>query len=78
MASKLQKWGNSIGLRIPRTIIKQANLHLNAEVDIRCKDKCIIILPQKKSLKLKSLLSQINKDNLHAEETYLREGREIW
>ena len=78
MSSKLQKWGNSIGLRIPQAIIKQANLHLNSEVEISCKNKRIVILPQKKELKLKQLLSQITKDNLHSEETSLREGKEIW
>lgn len=78
MASKLQKWGNSIGIRIPQVIIEQANLRLNSEVEISCKNKCIVILPRKKNVQLKHLLSQITKDNLHSEEVYSRKGKEVW
>ena len=48
MESKLRKWGNSVGVRIPQMIIKKADLRLNSEVEISCKNKCIIILPSKK------------------------------
>ena len=78
MASRLQKWGNSVGIRIPQVIIKEANLSLNSEVEISCKNKQIIILPRKKNLQLKNLLSNITEGNLHSEEVYLREGKEIW
>ena len=47
MSSKLQKWGNSIGLRIPQTLMKQANLHLHSEVNIQYKNNHIVITPCK-------------------------------
>ncbi len=78
MASKLQKWGNSVGVRIPKSIIEKANLDVNSEVEIEHKDGKIIIFPKKKSLQLKELLSQITKDNLHSEEDFLPEGKEVW
>ena len=42
MSSKLQKWGNSIGVRIPKSVIEQAKLELNSEVEIEHKDGKII------------------------------------
>lgn len=78
MASKLQKWGNSIGLRIPKSIIEKANLDVDSEVEIEHKDGKIIIFPLNKSLSLKDLLSQITEDNLHSEDDYAPEGNEVW
>lgn len=78
MATKLQKWGNSIGVRIPKSIIEQANLKVDSEVEIEHKDGKIIILPVNKSLALKDLVNQINDQNLHSEDDILPEGNEVW
>ncbi len=78
MGGKIQKWGNSAGVRIPKTIIEKANLSLNSEVEIECRNQKIIICSKKKTLQLKDLLSQINKDNIHKEDIYIKAGKEIW
>lgn len=41
---KLTKWGNSIGVRIPATIIKKAHLISGEELEINTDDKGRIIL----------------------------------
>ena len=78
MSAKIQKWGNSVGVRIPKTIMEKANLNINSEIEIECKNQKIIIFSKKKSIQLKDLLSQINKDNLHTEDSYIKTGKEIW
>ena len=78
MSSKIQKWGNSLAIRIPGTIIKKANLDINSELEVEYKNQKIIIFAKKKSIKLKGLLSQITKKNLHTEDNYAKKGKEIW
>ncbi|MCY4513389.1 MAG: AbrB/MazE/SpoVT family DNA-binding domain-containing protein [Bdellovibrionales bacterium] len=78
MSAKIQKWGNSAGIRIPKTIMKKANLNINSEIEIKYKNQKIIIFAKKKSLQLKDMLSQITKNNLHAEDSYMKSGKEIW
>lgn len=78
MSSKIQKWGNSAGIRIPKAVMEKANLSLNSEVEIECKNQKIIIFSQKEPLQLRDLLSQITKDNVHREDSSIRMGKEIW
>ncbi|MCZ0931756.1 MAG: AbrB/MazE/SpoVT family DNA-binding domain-containing protein [Oligoflexia bacterium] len=78
MSSKIQKWGNSLGVRIPKVIIEKANLSLNSKVEIECKNQKIIIFSQNKPILLKDLLSQATKDNLHIEDSYIKAGKEVW
>lgn len=78
MSAKIQKWGNSLGIRIPKSIIEKANLNENSEVEIENKDGAIIIFPRQKKLSLDNLLSQITKDNLHKESEDEVEGNEVW
>lgn len=78
MSAKIQKWGNSLGVRIPKSIIEKANLNENSEVEIENKDGAIIIFPRQKKLSLDTLLSQISKNNLHQESDDEVEGNEVW
>ena len=78
MTSKIQKWGNSIAVRIPKTIIEKASLSVNSEIEIEYKNQKIIIFSKKKPVQLKDLLSQITKDNLHTEDSDAKLGKEIW
>ena len=78
MSAKIHKWGNSVGVRIPKTIMEKANLSINSEIEIECKNQKIIICGKKKPIQLKDLLSQITKDNLHTEDSYMKAGKEIW
>jgi antitoxin MazE len=78
MSVKIQKWGNSLGVRIPKNIIEKVNLGENSDVEIESKNGAIIIFPAKKTYFLKDLLDQITKDNLHTEEEFEAEGKEVW
>ncbi|KUO69558.1 MAG: hypothetical protein APF77_18360 [Clostridia bacterium BRH_c25] len=49
--TKVQKWGNSQGVRIPRYILDQAKLNEGDTVEISVKDDKIIIFQPKRQLK---------------------------
>lgn len=78
MSAKIQKWGNSLGVRIPKAVIEKVNLTENSEVEIESKNGTIIIFPAKKKYSLETLLEQITKSNLHSEEDFKIEGNEVW
>jgi antitoxin MazE len=78
MSVKIQKWGNSLGVRIPKAVIDKVNLSENSEVEIESKNGAIVIFPSKKKYSLDSLLEQITKKNLHSDEDFKSEGNEVW
>ncbi len=78
MSVKIKKWGNSLGVRIPKAIIEKVNLNENSEVEIESKNGTIVIFPAKKEYSLDNLLDQITKNNLHTEDDFTVEGNEVW
>jgi antitoxin MazE len=61
MKVTIQKWGNSLGIRIPGTIAKELLLHPGTIVEITLEDKHISIYPPKTSLA--DMLSKITEEN---------------
>jgi antitoxin MazE len=80
MLAKVQKWGNSLALRIPKAFAVDAQLEDNSLVEISIiKGKIVITPVPGPSWTLEELLAGINKDNLHHEvETGFAVGSEIW
>lgn len=78
MSVKIQKWGNSLGVRIPKAVIEKVNLSENSEVEIESKNGTIVIFPAKVGYSLDALLERITKSNLHSEEEFKAEGNEVW
>ena len=80
MITKIQQWGNSLALRIPKAFAVEAKLHKGAVVDVSEEGGKIILTPVKKrKITLKSLLAGVTKDNIHGEvSTGKRVGKEIW
>ena len=79
MITKVQKWGNSLAVRIPRTIAKDTHLISGKSVDMAVHDGQIIIESRHRQYKLNELLSGITSRNRHAEiSTGDAAGREVW
>ncbi len=80
MQTKVQKWGNSLGLRIPKSFAEQAGVEAGSEVDLSVKNGELIIRPRRlPRYDLEDLLHGITAENTHAEvETGDRVGREVW
>lgn len=80
MEAKLQKWGNSDGIRIPSNILKVLNLKTNDIVDLNCEDdKIIITKPKKTKISLKKEFAKYNGENLAKDFSWDEsKGKEIW
>jgi antitoxin MazE len=80
MVTKIQKWGNSLGLRIPKSFAKEAGVEEGSAVDISIRDGNLVIKTIRPlKYELDELLSEIRKDNLHDEiSTGQPVGREAW
>jgi len=67
LETKVQKWGNSLGVRIPRSLASGARLRQGTPVDISASDDVIVIrLVERPKLRLSELLRRVKRSNLHA------------
>ena len=80
MEAKIQKWGNSLAVRIPKAFVKEAHVEYGSVVDLSLEDGKIVIDPKvQPEYSLKDLLKDVRKGNLHSEvSTGHAAGREIW
>jgi len=77
MQTVVQKWGNSLGIRIPSLYVKEFNLRNGNSVEITEENGKIVILPPKKYLE--DLLKMVTNENKHnAIETGASIGNEEW
>ena len=68
MEIRVQKWGNSLALRIPKLFASQIGLEPNSPVELSLRGTELVIVAVKPSaLKLDGLLAQVTEQNLHGE-----------
>lgn len=80
MKVSIQRWGNSLALRIPKAIAVESGLLDGASVDLKLIKGRIVLTPERvQPHNLHELLSQVTPENLHGEiETGRPIGRESW
>ena len=80
MKTRIQKWGNSLALRIPKSFATEAGLNQNGLVELALEDGKLTIEPiSQPSVRLDELLNGITSDNLHQEvDTGPATGNEVW
>ncbi len=82
MITKIQKWGNSQGLRFPKEILKKVHISIGDKVDISVKHDEIVIKPATQirgKYKLKDLVAKIPAKYKPREEDWGKPaGKEIW
>jgi antitoxin MazE len=64
MVTKIQKWGNSQGLRIARQVLEDAHISVGDDVEVTTKDGLIVIAPARHirgKRSLKELVSRMPK-----------------
>lgn len=67
MQTKVQKWGNSLGVRIPRGLAEEVGLGAGTEVSLTAKDGELVLRPSVPSqLRLADLLAGVTPENIHA------------
>lgn len=79
MVSSIQKWGNSLAVRIPKAFAEQARLEENSTVEISIDGERITLAPAQKPWHLDALLRKISDSNLHREADWgKKRGKEAW
>jgi antitoxin MazE len=82
MVTKIQKWGNSQGLRLARQVLEGASLSVGDDVDVVARDGVIVISPVRRvrgRQSLKELVSRIPKRYKQKETDWGRPaGKEVW
>ena len=82
MVTRVQRWGNSQGLRLGRQVLEEARISIGDDVDVSARDGVIVIAPVRRvrgRQSLKELVSRIS-ESYKSEEIDWGEpvGREVW
>ena len=68
MATSVQKWGNSLGIRIPKSVAEQVNLRTGTEVEFDTSGGVLTIRPKRRrKYTLAQLLSRAKRASPHGE-----------
>lgn len=80
MRARVQRWGNSLALRIPKSFAIETDLENGSEVELTIEDGRLVITPLAESpFSLDDLLAGITAENLHGEvDTGPSRGGEAW
>lgn len=82
MNTTIQKWGNSLAVRLPKEVVRSQVLHEGSRVQVATDNgRIVITLAPKEDEKvdLTSLLRDITADNVHGEQEWMApKGNEVW
>ena len=79
MKATIQKWGNSLAIRIPKNITNDIKVEEGSTINITVESGRIILSPARKEYSLTDLLKNITDENIHSEVTTGdHTGGEIW
>lgn len=80
MKAAIQRWGNSLAVRIPRAFAAETRIRDGSEVEFSLKGGALVIRPVRRTrLALDDLLKEIKPSNRHEEITTGDPvGREVW
>jgi antitoxin MazE len=79
METTVQKWGNSLALRLPKAIAMQAAIQEGSSVDLVATEEGILVKARRRpKYRLAELVSRVSVKNLHAETGWGKgRGREV-
>jgi len=79
MDAMVQKWGNSLALRIPSSLAKDVDLHQGSVVEVVVVQGKMVVKPKKvRRQSLGQLLKGVTRRNLHSAQDWGKaEGREV-
>jgi len=80
MQTRVQRWGNSLAVRIPKSFAEEVGLQDNSPVNLRLSQGKLVLEPSTpRAPSLEELLAGVRRSNLHAEfDTGPARGREAW
>jgi len=80
MRARVQRWGNSLALRIPSSFAAETLIEQGSEVELTLEEGRLVVTPvSAPSFSLDALLAEITPDKLHSESEWGRsQGAEAW
>jgi antitoxin MazE len=80
MRAQVQKWGNSLALRIPKAFAEETQVKRGSIVELTVEEGRLVVVPKRrKPVTLKRLLSGVTRQNVHGEtDSGAPIGREVW
>lgn len=82
MLTKVQKWGNSQGVRFPMKVLEEANIAIGDEVDVSIQEGRIVVTPSQRirnRYRLEDLVARMPEEYEPVEEDWgAPVGREVW
>lgn len=80
MITTIRKWGNSLGLRIPKNLAEDVQIKEGSSVQLSVRKGRLVVTPLKgKEYSLEELVADIKPSNLHEEQEFgAHTGREVW
>jgi len=67
MRAKVQKWGNSLAIRIPKPVALEIGLSADREIDMSIQKGALVLTPAKPTYTLAELVAGITHANRHDE-----------
>ena len=67
MRAKIQKWGNSLAVRIPKPIAQDVGLHADADIEMSIQEGRLVLALTRREYTLEDLVRGITPENRHAE-----------
>ncbi len=79
MRTQISKWGNSLGVRIPKAYAKEVGLAEGATVEVKVSGRNLILAPAPREYSLEELVAGITPKNRHGEADWGEPvGKETW
>ncbi len=77
--TQLARWGNSLGLRLPKAVAREARLDEGDTVNVSVDNGTIVLRPSRPRHSLDDLVRGITPRNRHTETRWSRPvGDEVW
>ena len=77
--TQVSKWGNSLGLRLPKSVARDAHLDEGDTVEVSFDNGAIVIRPSRPRYSLDELVGRITARNRHTESDWGGPlGDEVW
>ncbi|HEY2739756.1 MAG TPA: AbrB/MazE/SpoVT family DNA-binding domain-containing protein [Thermoanaerobaculia bacterium] len=67
MRAKVQKWGNSLAVRIPKPVAQEAGLRADLDVEMSIHQGTLVLAPTQRRYTLEELVQGITPENRHEE-----------
>ena len=79
MQARIAKWGNSLGVRIPKALAEEIGLDEGTNVEVTVSGRNLVLAPARSQYSLNELVARITPKNRHGETDWGPSvGNESW